>query len=192
MTPVYSGGLVYEYSNEGNNYGLVDIDGNTVNNRPDFQALQSAFKNTPNPQGDGGYNHTGGANECPPQRAPDWNVNSDDALPAIPEPALKYMKQGAGKGVGLSGGGSQTSGTKSTGTATPGSGDNVPMSTGGSSSGGSSGGGSSGSGGSPSSSSTSSPKGSGAGIVQPPNMAVLVCGLITVFSTLFGASVILI
>ena len=85
MTGVYSGGLVYEYSQEGNNYGLVTISGSTVTEDPDFAALQSAFKATGNPTGDGGYNSTGGASGCPAKSAT-WNVTSD-ALPAIPSGA---------------------------------------------------------------------------------------------------------
>lgn len=197
MTPVFSGGLVYEYSNEDSNYGLVDINGGSVSERPDFTALQNAFNKTPNPQGDGGYNHTGGASACPPKQLPAWNVDGNALLPAIPVPALKFMKNGAGKGIGLSGSGSQTSGTQSTGAAEPGSGDNVPTSTGAppSSVSQSTGGGSGSESGGPQpsgSAASSSPKGGAATTVAPPSMAVLVCGLITVLSTLFGASIILI
>ncbi|KAJ9249569.1 CAZyme family GH72 [Paecilomyces variotii] len=183
MTAVYSGGLVYEYSNEGSNYGLVTIDGDSVTERPDFTALQSAFKKTPNPQGDGGYNKTGGANPCPAKQAPAWNVDSTDALPAIPDAAKKYMTQGAGKGVGFSGSGSQNaggSGATSTGTAAPGSGSGGSYSTGTSS-------------GSSSSSSSSSSKGAAAGLRAPEmTLAPIVCGLVVTISTFFGASMILI
>jgi hypothetical protein len=86
MTSVYSGGLVYEYSNEPSEFGLTTISGDTVTERPDFAALQSAFKGTANPTGDGGYNSTGGASGCPSQSAT-WNVTGD-ALPAIPSAAL--------------------------------------------------------------------------------------------------------
>ena len=120
MTGVYSGGLVYEYSEEGNNYGLVTISGSTVSENADFAALQSAFKGTANPTGDGGYNSTGGASGCPAQSA-NWNVTSD-ALPAIPSGAAALMKTGAGTGAGLTGAGSQNAAGTSTGTATPGSG----------------------------------------------------------------------
>lgn len=118
MTGVYSGGLVYEYTNGVNNYGLVDIDGGSVHTRPDFDALKVAFSNTPNPKGDGGYNSTGGPNDCPAKESPNWEVDSSGGLPAIPEPALKYMKHGAGKGVGFSGKGSQEAGTQSTANST--------------------------------------------------------------------------
>ena len=85
MTFVYSGGLVYEYSQEASNYGLVTISGSSVTERADFTALQTAFAGTSNPSGDGGYNSTGGASGCPAQSST-WNVTSD-ALPAIPSAA---------------------------------------------------------------------------------------------------------
>jgi len=86
MTSVYSGGLVYEYSEEPSNFGLVNITGTTIVEGPDFAALETAFKGTANPTGDGGYNSTGGASGCPLQSV-NWNV-TNDALPAIPSAAL--------------------------------------------------------------------------------------------------------
>lgn len=128
MTTVYSGGLVYEYSETGNNYGLVTINSPTsVTEGPDFLALQSAFKATAPPTGDGGYNSTGGASGCPAQSST-WNVTGD-ALPAIPSGAAQLMKSGAGKGAGLTGAGSQNAGGVSTGTATAGSGSVTAVST---------------------------------------------------------------
>src|SRR5436189_5805913 len=104
MTSVYSGGLVYEYSQEPSNYGLVDLSDNAnPKELPDFDALKTAFAKTKNPQGDGGYNKTGGANPCPPKDAPNWNVDTN-ALPAIPVPAKKFMTDGAGLGPGFVGG----------------------------------------------------------------------------------------
>ncbi|ERF76923.1 1,3-beta-glucanosyltransferase gel1 [Endocarpon pusillum Z07020] len=121
MTGVYSGGLVYEYSEEGSGYGLVTIDGTSVTENGDFAALSEALSGAPNPPDDGGYNATGGASGCPERDSPNWDV-ANDALPAIPEPAMKYMTEGAGTGPGLTGPGSQNSGTRSSGTATQGSG----------------------------------------------------------------------
>lgn len=121
MTGVYSGGLVYEFSQEGNNYGLVKIsDGDKPKKLDDFDALKKAFKKTPSPKGDGGYKKDGKASKCP-KKSSDWNVD-DEKLPAIPSPALKYMEDdGPGDGPGFEGG-SQNAGTGSSGTATPGSG----------------------------------------------------------------------
>jgi hypothetical protein len=87
MTAVYSGGLVYEYSEEGSDYGLVEIKSATeVEEGPDYKALKSALAGTKPPSGDGGYNAQAGAQECPPQSST-WNVTTD-ALPAIPKKAL--------------------------------------------------------------------------------------------------------
>ena len=121
MTSVYSGGLVYEYSEEGSKYGLVTIgsDG-TITEGADFAALKTALAGTAPPSGTGGYNATGGASGCPAKSA-NWNV-SGDSLPAIPSGAAAMMKSGAGTGFGLTGLGSQNAGGASTGTATAGSG----------------------------------------------------------------------
>lgn len=171
MTSVYSGGLVYEYSQEASNYGLVTISGNSVTERPDFTALQTAYAGTSNPTGSGGYNTTGGASGCPAEDAPNWQVSSD-ALPAIPEPAKKYLTQGAGKGPGLSGPGSQNAGTGSAGTATPGSGAATGTPTA-----------------SSSSTSATSSKGAAANVRAPEyGMAPFVCGLVVIVSTFFGAT----
>jgi len=127
MTSVYSGGLVYEYSNEASGYGVVTISGSTVTPNKDFTALQTALKGQSNPSGDGGYNSTGGASGCPVESS-NWQVSNDD-LPAIPSGAADLFKSGAGPGVGLNGAGSQNAGGTSTGTATPGSGSVTSTST---------------------------------------------------------------
>ena len=170
MTPVYSGGLVYEYSEESSNpgYGLVTIDSNTqVTELPDFASLKTAFAGTSNPSGDGGYSANGTASTCPPQSAA-WNVTSD-ALPAIPDAAKKYMTQGAGTGPGLSGAGSQDAGAGSTGTASAGSGSATATAS--------------------TSSSTSTHKGA-AGTLRASDFsfAPFSCGLVIVVSTLLGAA----
>jgi len=128
MTPVYSGGLVYEYSEEGSKYGLVQITGTSAKPLADFTELKNAFSKTANPSGDGGYNSTGGASNCPAKSA-NWDV-SGDSLPAIPSAAAAYMKSGPGTAVGLVGKGSQNAGGTSTGTAEPGSGSVTAVSSG--------------------------------------------------------------
>lgn len=90
MTGVYSGGLVYEYTAEGENekYGLVKVQSSTkVNENPDFKALKKAFASTKSPSGDGGYESKSAASKCP-SKSSNWNVTSD-ALPAIPKKALE-------------------------------------------------------------------------------------------------------
>ena len=120
MTGVYSGGLVYEYSQEESNYGLVNIKNGAVSERPDFAALKEAYAATPPPQGDGGYQSDNPKSTCP-TTSKTWLLD-DDALPAIPEKAKQYMTDGAGDGKGFKGAGSQTAGEPSSGTAESGSG----------------------------------------------------------------------
>ncbi|KAL6304160.1 beta-1,3-glucanosyltransferase [Sparassis latifolia] len=45
MTPVWSGGIVYEYNNQTNNYGLVDIsaDGQSITTTQDFTNLKNSL-----------------------------------------------------------------------------------------------------------------------------------------------------
>lgn len=123
MTPVYSGGLVYEYSEEGNGYGLVTISGNSVTTTTGFTDLENQLKANPAPSGSGDFSTTNQPAACPADSA-DWDISpfSGENLPAIPSGAVKYMSQGAGKGPGLTGDGSQNAGGASSGTATPGSG----------------------------------------------------------------------
>ncbi|KAG4414398.1 beta-glucanosyltransferase [Cadophora malorum] len=123
MTNVFSGGLVYEYSEEGNGYGLVTIDGDTVSTNADYNYLSSAYAQATNPTGNGGATSTSASTTCPTESA-DWDVANDN-LPAIPAKAEEYMSTGAGTGPGLDGSGSQEAGTadnESTGTASAGSG----------------------------------------------------------------------
>lgn len=121
MTGVYSGGLVYEYSQEASDYGLVDVKGGSVQELPDFAALKKAYAGTPPPKGSGGYRaNPGGPSKCP-ARSSVW-LPGTDALPSIPDGAKSYMTDGAGPGKGLTGPGSQNAGGVSTGTATAGSG----------------------------------------------------------------------
>jgi 1,3-beta-glucanosyltransferase GAS5 len=121
MTGVYSGGLVYEYSEEGSGYGLVTINGVSVSENSDFEALQSALSDAQDPSDNGGYEASSRASTCPERKAPDWDVENV-ALPAMPAQAKKYMTEGAGKGPGLTGTGSQNSGTRPSGTTTGGTG----------------------------------------------------------------------
>jgi 1,3-beta-glucanosyltransferase GAS5 len=112
MTHVFSGGLVYEYSEE-RKYGLVNISDSGITEMEGFGLLQRAFKKTPSPTDDGGYNSRGGPSECP-QRSDAWNI-SRHSLPVIPKAAAAYIKDGAGPGPYYIGNkGSQWSGNPST------------------------------------------------------------------------------
>jgi hypothetical protein len=123
MTGVYSGGLVYEYSEEGSQYGLVSISGSTVTPNDDFTNLEAAFSNNTAPTGDGGYHSDNTPATCPASSST-WNTGSfsGEDLPAFPSDAKKYMTSGAGTGPGLAGPGSQDAGTDNVATASAGSG----------------------------------------------------------------------
>jgi len=167
MTSVYSGGLVYEYSEEGTKYGLVTISGDSVTEGPDFAALKSALAGTASPNGDGGYQTNLGASTCPTE-SKTWNVTiSADQLPAFPSGADTYLKEGAGAGAGLKGAGSQTSGSKTTTLASDAAGAVTSGSAGGASTG-------------------------AAASLRPGefSFAPMVCGLIVLVSSLFGGALV--
>lgn len=119
MTSVFSGGLVYEYSEEGNNFGLVTISGSTVTPvGSQFSDLQQQMTSTSNPSGNGNYSTSGVVQSCPGQ-SDNWNTSpfTGSALPAMPSGALQYFQKGAGTGPGLAGSGSQQASGGSSGTA---------------------------------------------------------------------------
>jgi hypothetical protein len=123
MTSVYSGGLMYEYTYEENKYGIVTIpDKQQYGPRtelPEFEAFAKAMANNPAPKGDGGYTATTKASECPAKDA-NWIVEGT-LLPKLPEGAKTYFTNGAGKGPGLNGPGSQNNGPATHDFAEPGS-----------------------------------------------------------------------
>lgn len=120
MTSVYSGGLAYEYTVEPNGFGLVEVKNGKITPNDDFGRLKDAYAKTKNPTGNGGAKTNGAPSRCPPQDV-EWEVSST-LLPTIPEKAVTFMSNGAGKPVGLEGGGSHFAGTPSKSSATPGSG----------------------------------------------------------------------
>jgi hypothetical protein len=121
MTPVYSGGIVYEYVQAENNYGVVNVKGNTVEELPEFATLRDAFKNNPAPSNDGGYKPNGAPSECPPPNTKSWQVKNN-TVPAMPDKAVTYLEKGAGPGPGLKKDdkGSQWAGTATGSWETPG------------------------------------------------------------------------
>ncbi|KAI1773386.1 glycoside hydrolase family 72 protein [Hypoxylon cercidicola] len=125
MSAVYSGGLMYEYSREGNGFGIVELQGrsDTVNEESEFSKFASALSKYPAPTGNGGFTSTTASVACPTvDDVWDLEAFGASALPAMPDGAAKYMTEGAGAGPGLKGDGSQNAGGTSTGTASPGSG----------------------------------------------------------------------
>lgn len=125
MTSVFSGGLVYEYAQEANMFGLVTISGDTVTPvGSQVSDLQSALQSVADISGDGGYQTSNTQAQSCPGTSENWDISpfSGSALPATPKGALKYMQNGAGKGPGLAGAGSQESGTGDVSTASAGAG----------------------------------------------------------------------
>lgn len=96
MSPVYSGGIAYEYSEQANGYGLVN-----ANDQPNqqFMDLANMLKATSDPTGLAGANTNAGASQCPAFSS-DWNV-ANLTLPAPPTSIKQYMTAGAGSGPGL-------------------------------------------------------------------------------------------
>jgi len=123
MTSVFSGGLVYEYSLEPNNYGLVEIsdDGKSVKKLKDFNSLKSKYSSVKMPSGDGGYKKSGKPSTCPSKSKGKWEAEND--LPPMPSDAKKYLEQGAGtpKGIKTSTAGASTSKSKSSSSSSSGS-----------------------------------------------------------------------
>ena len=120
MTHVYSGGLMYEYTYEANKFGIVKINGDKVEEMEEFAAFQKALKDNPAPSGLAGAQSTQKTSKCP-AKDQYWFVDTE-SLPAFPKGAQKYLDNGAGKGPGLNGVGSQNSGPPKVEEAQPGSG----------------------------------------------------------------------
>lgn len=100
MTTVFSGGLVYEYSNETNNYGLVQIsdNGTYVTKLTDYYNLKKEYSSVSNPEGDGGYSTSYNISECPSYSKGVWEANT--TLPDMPAAASAYFTDGAGEPLG--------------------------------------------------------------------------------------------
>ncbi|CAD1783700.1 similar to Saccharomyces cerevisiae YOL030W GAS5 1,3-beta-glucanosyltransferase, has similarity to Gas1p [Maudiozyma barnettii] len=100
MSSVFSGGLVYEYSNETNNYGLVkiDSDGTSVTKLTDYENLKSEYAKVSNPTGDGGAYAGNDYSTCPDYEKDTWEANN--TLPDMPTAASAYFKSGAGEPMG--------------------------------------------------------------------------------------------
>ena len=107
MTTVFSGGLVYEWSQEVSDYGLVNLANGNLTLLPDYYNLQKEFQATPNPTGDGGYHSSGSASTCP---ANSTDFTSWAVLPAMPAAAEQYITGGAGTPLGYNGPSNQGAG----------------------------------------------------------------------------------
>ncbi|KAF3104479.1 hypothetical protein TWF569_000084 [Orbilia oligospora] len=111
MTGVFSGGLVFEWTQEDNNFGLVEVsdDLKTIEPLVDYDNLKEMYEKISNPTGDGGATLTSGeASECPSRIPGVWDAEC--SLPAMPRRAEGYLKNGAGEPLGLDGPSNQWSG----------------------------------------------------------------------------------
>lgn len=115
MSAVYSGGIMYEYSKEDNDYGIVTIDGDSVSKSDEYALFKKALAANATPTGSGGAASSSKAAQCPP-KASGWNVDPS-LVPEMPSQANKFMKSGAGSGPGLGGDGSQNAADSGTATA---------------------------------------------------------------------------
>ncbi|KAH6891371.1 1,3-beta-glucanosyltransferase Gel1 [Thelonectria olida] len=116
MDSVYSGGLMYEYTNETNNYGIVKIGSDDkVTTLSEYANFKTALANNPAPTGNGGAASTTHSQECPTSDSK-WQVDPS-LVPVMPNQAQKYFTKGAGDGAGLKGDGSQDQADSGTATA---------------------------------------------------------------------------
>jgi 1,3-beta-glucanosyltransferase GAS1 len=87
MEDVWSGGIVYMYFQEANDYGLVTLDGNSVSTLADFGNLASQIaKISPTGVNSADYNPSNTAAQACPTIDADWGASSD--LPPTPNQEL--------------------------------------------------------------------------------------------------------
>ncbi|SMQ55427.1 unnamed protein product [Zymoseptoria tritici ST99CH_1A5] len=86
MAPVWSGGIVYMYFEEANNYGLVKVDGDSVSTLKDFDNYKAQIaKAKPSGVEMDSYSPTNSPADCP--TANDWSAQSSP-LPPTPNEEL--------------------------------------------------------------------------------------------------------
>ncbi|KAK0639370.1 glycoside hydrolase family 72 protein [Cercophora newfieldiana] len=98
MTDVFSGGVMYEYTQEANNYGLVDIhDDGSITLRPDYYALKGQFAKLDFKTIQGVKPPTGAAPKppiCEPKLITTKGFNNNFTLPVLPPGAEEIIDGG--------------------------------------------------------------------------------------------------
>ncbi|KAM0426935.1 hypothetical protein ACHAPT_007833 [Fusarium lateritium] len=96
MTPVFSGGVVYEYTEEDNNYGLVQIKGDTLQILGDFNRLKNQFAKIDweEVQSQPASKSAPKAPACKASIIEDKGFDTNFTLPASPPGADKLIKNG--------------------------------------------------------------------------------------------------
>ncbi|PVH16137.1 uncharacterized protein CXQ87_004001 [Candidozyma duobushaemuli] len=100
MSPVFSGGIAYEYTEEENEYGLVELsdDNSTISKKDDFDYLKSQLSSVTLPTGSGGARTDLDPTTCPTTDS-DWEASTD--IPDTPKGALKYFHGAEPSGNGF-------------------------------------------------------------------------------------------
>ncbi|KAF2239419.1 carbohydrate-binding module family 43 protein [Viridothelium virens] len=95
MSQVFSGGIVYMYFQETNNYGLVSVDGtSTPSKMPDFTNLQTALaKVSPSSVESNSYNPTNTALQACPTLDSNWDAPASPLPPVPNEDLCSCMQQ---------------------------------------------------------------------------------------------------
>ncbi|KAF5714185.1 beta (1-3) glucanosyltransferase [Fusarium mundagurra] len=96
MTPVFSGGVVYEYTEEDNNYGLVKITGDKLRILGDFNRLKNQFAriNWKEVQSKPASKSSPKAPACKASIIEDSGFDNNFTLPTIPDDAQKLVDNG--------------------------------------------------------------------------------------------------
>ncbi|CAM1504017.1 Fc.00g016080.m01.CDS01 [Cosmosporella sp. VM-42] len=96
MTPVFSGGVVYEYTEEDNNYGLVSIKGDTLSILGDFNRLKNQFAKIDweKVQAQSPSKNSPKSPSCKTSLIKEKGFDSNFTLPDVPPGAGKLIKNG--------------------------------------------------------------------------------------------------
>ncbi|KAF2716982.1 carbohydrate-binding module family 43 protein [Polychaeton citri CBS 116435] len=89
MTEVFSGGIVYEYFNDENEFGLVSIDGSSVSPYPDFTSLSSQLATiSPSITQSSAYTPSNSAPSCPSTGV---SIDASDNWAAVATPLPPHV-----------------------------------------------------------------------------------------------------